>query len=84
MNVQSNVPFPVEPQVWRGNQLIYYYNHVDNGEQEEGSEWQRYCADFVIVESTDHAAIDSAIRMATEHQEKLKNIVDGIEIIKSI
>ena len=84
MNVQSNVPFPVEPQVWRGNQLIYYYNHVDNGEQEEGSEWQRYCADFVIVESTDQAAIDTAICMAIEHPEKLRNIVDGNEIIKSI
>ena len=62
MTAQSNIPLPTTPKRWEEGSYIVYYNHKDNGIQEEGKEGGRYTADYVIVNSLDQEVIDKAIR----------------------
>lgn len=46
---QSNIELPKDSKRWVNGQLIYYFNHIDNGVQEEGREGQRYEAEVMIA-----------------------------------
>jgi hypothetical protein len=80
MIVQSNNPLPTEPQLWKGDQFIYYFNHKDNGVQKEMEEGRRYTAEFTIIDSLDKSAIERAVTRSMMNPELDKCVTDNIEV----
>jgi len=82
MTAYSNIAFPKSLQRWKDDQLVYYYNHKDNGIQAEGEEGKRYSADFVILRKGDLASITAALTKAFADPELNQKIIDNIEVDK--
>jgi hypothetical protein len=66
MQVQSNFPLSTVPKRWNEDSFIVYFDHKDNGLQEEGKEGGRYTARYVIVKSLDEDVIKKAIEESSQ------------------
>lgn len=80
MKAYSNITLPFDPQIWKYNQYIYYFNHVDNGEQSAEKQGQRYEADFTIINSLRQEDIEYALKRSMVDEELEKCVVDNIEV----
>ena len=88
MKTQSNIQFPKDPIRWKEGQWAYFFNHVDNGVQDEEKAGSRYEADLTIL---DNRSLDAALIAITRKtndpildQKVIDNIqVDGKEAILS-
>ena len=77
MKAQSNIELPKEPQRWKEGQVIYYFNHIDNGVQKEGEEGRRYEAEFVIAKDGE---IEKALTISLCDPNLSKLIAENIEV----
>jgi hypothetical protein len=80
MIAQSNNPLPTIPQLWKGDQFIYYFNHKDNGVQKDEEEGRRYTAEVTIIDSLDKLAIERAVTRALADPELDRCVTDNIEV----
>ena len=80
MKAQSNNPLPTSIVRWKEGEFCYYYNHKDNGKQEEGNEGRRYEAEFVITKSPEKTEIEKALARAILDSEIDQKITGNIEI----
>jgi len=80
MRVQSNIPFPEDPQCWvTPGEHVIFYNHIDNGVQEEGQEGSRYEAEMIVVADLSDETIAAAKELNAKHPEIMQSIIDGVE-----
>jgi len=80
MKVQSNIPFPVDPQCWKvPGQYVIFYNCIDNGIQKEGDEGKRYEAEMIVVNALDESTIVTAKELNEVEPDMMQRIIDGIE-----
>ena len=49
MKAYSNIELPKNSKRWVNGQLIYYFNHIDNGIQSEERQGMRYEAEIMIA-----------------------------------
>lgn len=80
MKAFSNVPLPPVPERWKAGQYVYYFNHKDNGIQQEEDEGRRYEAEFVITDSTKKTALEKALIRAILDPVLDKYVIDNIEV----
>ena len=80
MIARSNIPLPGNIQRWKDSQYIFYFNHKDNGIQEEEKEGQRYEADFTISDGETKANIEEALIRGIADTDMDRCVVDNIEV----
>jgi hypothetical protein len=80
MKAQSNIPLPDKPQRWKDSQYIFYFNHKDNGIQEEEKEGQRYEANFTISSGNKKEDIETALIRSIADTDMDRCVVDNIEV----
>ena len=85
MTATSNNPLPTTPQRWKEGQFIYYFNHVDNGEQITddpmfSKDGERYSAEVTILQSIDDAEIERALTRAMVDPELDLAVINNIEV----
>ena len=80
MKAKSNIPLPDKINIWKEGQYIYYFNHKDNGIQEEEKEGQRYEADFTISNGETKANIEEALIRSIIDPDLEKCVIDNIEV----
>ena len=80
MQAQSNLPLPTTFQRWKEGQMIYYFDHKDNGVQKAEEEGRRYTAEFTIVKSIEKADVEAALIRSILNPLLEKCVVDNIEV----
>ena len=80
MKAQSNIPLPDKINRWKEGQFIYYFNHKDNGIQEEEKEGQRYEANFTISSGNKKEDIETALIRSIADTDMDRCVVDNIEV----
>ena len=79
MKTQSNIAFP-NLLKWKDGQLVYFYNHADNGVQPEGQEGARYTADMTIVKGDDIDSVINAFTRSEQDEVFNQQVIDNIEV----
>ena len=80
MKAQSNIPFPIEPQRWKEGQYVYFFNHMDNGVQEEEKSGSRYEADYTVMDELSLSATLNAITRKQNDPILEQKVVDNIQL----
>ncbi|MFA5307846.1 MAG: carbohydrate-binding protein [Candidatus Babeliales bacterium] len=80
MTAQSNTEFPAAIQRWKDGQWVYFYNHKDNGVQEEEKAGSRYEADFTILNDLSLDAALTAITRKVNDPDLDQKVIDNIQV----